>query len=105
MYRALFEATPAFVWLTTAGNTRRTQLAAGAGWVRLNLATTAAGLALHPVSQSLQEYPEMAPLLHEVHDLLDAGPGERVQMLGRLGYGPTTPPSPRWPLESRIDAA
>ncbi len=102
MYRTLFEHTPAFVWLSTRGNARGDQLAAGAAWVRLNLATTAAGLALHPVSQALQEYPEMAPLLGELHDRLGAAPGERVQMLGRLGYGPEIPPSPRWPLESRV---
>lgn len=105
MYRAILKATPAFVWLTTGANSRREQLAAGVSWVRLNLATTAMGLALHPVSQSLQEYPEMATLLKAVHIKVGAGPGERVQMLGRLGYGPETGPSPRWPLENRIDAA
>lgn len=105
MYRAILKATPAFVWLTTGANSRREQLAAGVSWVRLNLATTAMGLALHPVSQSLQEYPEMATLLKAVHMKVGAGPGERVQMLGRLGYGPETGPSPRWPLENRIDAA
>lgn len=105
MYRAMFEATPAFVWLSTPANSRRDQLAAGASWVRLNLATTRDGLALHPVSQCLQEYPEMAPLLNEVHATLHASPGERVQMLGRLGYGPTIGPSPRWPLQTRITTA
>ena len=79
--------------------------AAGASWVRLNLAATAAGFALHPVSQSLQEYPEMAAPLADVHGRLGAAGEERVQMLGRLGYGPDTPPSPRWPLESRIAPA
>jgi hypothetical protein len=29
-------------------------------------------------------------------------PGETVQMLGRIGYGPRTPRTPRWPLESRM---
>ena len=105
MFQPIFEGTPAFVWLKTRGNSRRDQLAAGASWVRLNLATTSMGLALHPVSQSLQEYPEMAPLLEEVHAKLGAAPGERVQMFGRLGYGPETAPSPRWPLETRIAAA
>ncbi|MCR9072837.1 MAG: twin-arginine translocation pathway signal protein [Alphaproteobacteria bacterium] len=101
MYRALFEATPAFVWLATDGNSRRAQLRAGAAWVRLNLATTAAGLALHPVSQTLQEYPEMTTLNRQIHQEL-AEPGETVQMLGRLGHGPETAPSPRWPLDSRV---
>ena len=101
MYRALFDATPAYIWLKTPGNTRAEQLAAGAAWVRLNLATTAAGLSIHPVSQFLQEYPEMAELYREIHAELADGP-ETVQMFGRLGYGPAVPPSPRWPIESRV---
>ena len=78
------------------------QLAAGASWLRLNLSTTAMGLALHPVSQSLQEYPEMASLLVEIHERLDVGADRRIQMFGRLGHGPRTSPSPRWPLDTRL---
>ncbi len=54
-YRAMLAATPAHVWLTTPGNSREEQLEAGRAWLRLNLAATAAGLGLHPVSQALQE--------------------------------------------------
>ncbi|MCU0944230.1 MAG: hypothetical protein MUF65_02540 [Rubritepida sp.] len=100
-YRAMLEATNAYVWLRTPGNTRAAQLAAGRDWLRLNLAATRAGLALHPVSQALQEYPEMAGPFAEAGRLL-GGEGT-VQMLGRLGH-PTAaaPPTPRWPAESRI---
>ena len=51
--------------------------------------------------QSLQEYPEMAKLRERAHGLLGK-PGETVQMLGRLGYGPDVPPAPRWPLEAKL---
>lgn len=101
MYRTLFEATPAYVWLKTPDNSRAAQLSAGAAWVRVNLAATAAGIAIHPVSQFLQEYPEMAPLRRAAQDEL-AEPDETVQMLGRLGYGPAVAPSPRWKLETRL---
>ena len=47
MYQTMFAATPAFVWLCTAGNSREQQIAAGRAWIRLNLMTTRAGLALH----------------------------------------------------------
>ena len=100
-YHAMLEATPAYAVVATAGNSRADQIAAGRQWLRLNLATTALGLALHPVSQALQEYPEMAEVYARAHELL-AGPGETVQMLGRLGYGPEVPRSPRWPLEARM---
>jgi hypothetical protein len=100
-YRAIFEGTNAFVWQVTQGNSRAEQLAAGRDWLRLNLAATALGLALQPVSQALQEFPAMAGPYREIHALLAAG--GTVQMLGRLGHPlRAAPPTPRWPAESRI---
>jgi hypothetical protein len=89
------------VWLTTAGNTRADQLAVGADWLRVNLAATGLGLGFQPLSQGLQEYPEMADIHAGLHATL-APDGGTVQMLSRIGYGITVDPSPRWPLESRI---
>ncbi|MEP3918661.1 twin-arginine translocation pathway signal protein [Ascidiaceihabitans sp.] len=104
MYKTILEATPAYAVLTSKTNTRADQLDAGARWLRLNLATTQAGLALHPVSQCLQEYPEMHDHYAAAHEIF-AGPGETVQMLGRLGYGPTIPRTPRWALEHKLKHA
>lgn len=101
MYSEMLKATPAYISLTTSENSRVDQIDAGRRWLRLNLETTRLGLALHPVSQALQEFEEMAPHYTQAHRLL-AKPGETVQMLGRLGFGPITPRSPRWPLETRI---
>jgi hypothetical protein len=89
------------VWLVTAGNTRADQLAVGADWLRVNLAATAAGLGFQPLSQGLQEYPEMAAIYADLHARL-APQGGTVQMLSRIGLGVTVSPSPRWPLESKI---
>jgi hypothetical protein len=100
-YRAIFEGTNAFVWQVSRGNTRAEQLMAGRDWLRLNLAATAQGLAVQPVSQALQEFPAMAGPYREIHALL--GQGGTVQMLGRLGHPlRAAPPTPRWPAESRI---
>ncbi|WP_299471156.1 twin-arginine translocation pathway signal protein [uncultured Roseibium sp.] len=101
IYQEMLAATPAYMVLTTPQNSRQDQIEAGRRWLRLNLETTRLGLSLHPVSQALQEFKEMEPYYQQAHQLL-AKPGETVQMLGRLGYGPTVPPSPRWPLETRI---
>lgn len=101
MYDNMFAATPAFVWLSTAGNSRESQIAAGRAWLRLNLMTTQAGLALHPVSQCLQEYPQMRNHYRYAHQLL-ADTGETVQMLGRLGYAASVPATPRWSLDEKI---
>lgn len=91
----------AHIWLTSAANGRQDQIAAGRDWVRVNLAATAAGLGLQPLSQALQEFPEMAQCYQEAHQLL-APEGGTVQMLARLGYAASVAPSPRWPLEAKI---
>jgi len=93
-----------YIWLKTAGNGRIDQLNAGRDWLRINLATTALGIGLHPISQALQEYDEMNGHYEKIHKILDAE-GETVQMLGRLGYGKAVPPSPRWPLDAKITKA
>lgn len=89
------------IWMVSATNTRREQIAAGADWVRVNLAATGIGLSTQPLSQALQEYPEMATLYSDIHRLL-APSGGTVQMFARIGYGPEVAPSPRWPLEAKI---
>ena len=90
-----------FVWITTPENKRTDQLNAGYAWVRLNLEAQRQGLGVHPLSQVLQEFPEMSALNNEIHDLLATG-GQTIQMLARIGYGKFPPPAPRWPLSSRL---
>ncbi|MDX8353827.1 Acg family FMN-binding oxidoreductase [Cognatiyoonia sp. IB215182] len=89
------------LWQATPGNTRLDQINAGRDWVRLNLAATALGVGMQPLSQALQEYPEMASHYAQIHQML-AQEGETVQMLCRLGYGVAIGPSPRWPLEAKL---
>ncbi|MEM9756694.1 MAG: twin-arginine translocation pathway signal protein, partial [Pseudomonadota bacterium] len=67
----------------------------------VNLAATAEGVGFQPLSQALQEYPEMDALYAQVHAML-APEGGTVQMLARIGYGPDVPVSPRWPLEAKL---
>jgi hypothetical protein len=89
------------VWLTTSGNSRAEQISTGRDWARINLTATASGIGIQPLSQALQEYPEVAAHYREAHKLL-ASDGETVQMLGRLGYAAPVEASPRWPLEAKI---
>lgn len=95
------ETAMAHIWQVTQTNTRLDQIATGRDWVRINLAATAHGLGIQPLSQALQEYPEMQAHYKQVHDLL-APKGGTVQMLARLGYGERVAQSPRWPLEAKI---
>ena len=101
-YRQIFAQTPAFVWLTGLGNSRVHQLAAGRSYLRLNLLTTSLGLSLHPISQALQEYPEMAAHFAEARRLCGVKGDETLQMLARLGYASPVSPTPRWPLEAKL---
>lgn len=94
----------ALYWITTPANSRLDQLEAGRQYVRANLQATKLGLSMHPMSQTLQEYAEVAEPYQAVHAMLGANGEERVQMLARLGYGPTIGPSPRWPLDKHIKA-
>lgn len=94
----------AHLWQVTQGNTRTDQIRAGHDWVRINLAATELGLGLQPLSQALQEFPEMAELHGQIHGRL-APDGGTVQMWARVGYGPDVPPSPRWPLEDKLVGA
>lgn len=97
-----YGSVPAAVWIATPTNDRMAQLEAGRLYARANLRATALGLAMHPMSQTLQEYPEMAAHFAAVHKTLGVSGGARLQMLARLGHAPPVDPAPRWPLQSHI---
>ncbi len=102
MFRETTGSAMAHLWIKTKGNAREDQLAAGRAWLRINLKATELGLGIHPMSQSLEEFKEMRPHFDTARDLLAVAPGERIQMLGRLGYGPKVGACPRWPLKTRL---
>lgn len=102
IYRDIIFGSTAFVWIVTPTNTRRDQIAAGMDYVRANLKATSIGLGIHPLSQALQEYPEMDELRAEMDMSVGVSGAETLQMFCRVGYGPTALPTPRWPLSNRI---
>jgi Nitroreductase family len=104
-YRPIIATAMGYGWIVTGTNTRRDQLEAGRVYVRMNLQAARAGLSMHPISQALQEFPEMAKVREEVSRRLSLADGETLQMLARLGYAAPAMPSARWPLESRIRTA
>lgn len=97
-WRRKAESAPAFIWLTTLDDSPIARLNAGFAYARLNLAATAHGLALHPWSQVLQEYEEMANLYARTRQELGVGTCT-VQMLARIGYGEPVDPSARRGVE------
>ncbi len=87
----------AFAWIT-GGEGRRGQIDAGRAYARLALKAAELKLAIHPWSQSLQEYPEMRGLYEEVHGLI--GGGQRIQMLVRVGHADPVVAAPRRGVEA-----
>ncbi|MBL8568567.1 MAG: twin-arginine translocation pathway signal protein [Phreatobacter sp.] len=105
MYRAMLAATPAYCMVVAPDESRAGQFAAGRAYLRANLAAAAAGLSLHPVSQALQEFPEMAGVKARLEAALGIAAPNRLHMLARLGYGPAVPQTPRWAASTRIRTA
>jgi hypothetical protein len=99
---APFETGSGYLWLAGDGNARATQLASGRAYVRLHLQATAAGVDMHPLSQALQEFPEVRGPFEALHRELRVDPARGpVQMLARVGYAlAPAGPSPRRDLAS-----
>ena len=100
MYRPKAASARAFAWLVNYHASRASELEAGRAYARLALKAAELGLAIHPWSQTLQEFPEMRTLYDEVHALI--GEGKRVQMLVRAGYADPVIPAPRRGLEAHM---
>ncbi|MDB5472398.1 MAG: hypothetical protein JWR84_3958 [Caulobacter sp.] len=103
--RPLCEATGAFVWLVSPGNDRTQQMAAGRAYARMALEAAARDIAIQPMSQALQEYPQMAALFARMDALVGVRAGERLQMLVRAGYARDLPPAPRKGLDDLFRSA
>ena len=96
-------STPAFLWMVTEGNDRRTQVGAGRAYARVQLAATANGLAMQPMQQALQEYPEQAVPYAGIRSLIDAPqPTHTVQMWARVGFAPPVDPAPRRGVDAQL---
>jgi hypothetical protein len=101
-YRPIMASAMGYLWVATPGNSRLDQLDAGRAYVRANLAANRAGLSMHPISQALQEFAEMAVPFREVRTALAIDAAETLHMLARLGYAGAVPPAPRWPLANKV---
>ena len=97
------DSTPGFLWMVTEGNERVTQVEAGRAYARVQLAATAHGLAVQPLQQALQEYPEQARPYADIRRLLEAPqPAMTVQMWARVGFAPPVGPAPRRGLAAQL---
>jgi hypothetical protein len=105
LYDAMLKATASHAWLTSRDGGRHAQFEAGRAYMRFTLEATRLGLSVHPISQALQEFPEMKPHFGRMRSTLEVRPDETLQMLVRIGYGPSVEPAPRWPLSAKLGVA
>ena len=95
-----------WVWLVSPGNSRTQQVAAGQAFVRLHLAATQRGIALQPMSQALENYPQMAEQHQALYQLLALDPQQHtVQMLARIGYAAPASASVRRRVDDFVKGA
>ncbi|HVY89642.1 MAG TPA: hypothetical protein VG942_12285 [Hyphomonadaceae bacterium] len=92
----------AYAWLLSGKPGRAGQLEAGRAYARLALKASELNLAIHPWSQSLQEYAEMKPLYDEVHALI--GEKRRIEMLVRVGHADPVEAAPRRGVDDLVKA-
>ncbi len=91
------EHTPAYAMIITVGNSRAEQVQSGMLYSKLVLTGHTLGLAMQPLSQVLEEYPEMETSYSEFKKAY-APDGSTVQMLFRVGA-----PTKSVPLSMRRD--
>ena len=104
-FGAKMASTPGFLWLVSRGNDRTTQVNAGRAYARVQLAGTAQGVAMHPLQQALQEYPEQARPYAAIRHLLEApAPAQTIQMWARVGFAPPVQPAPRRGVAAHVVA-
>ena len=103
---AAFETGSGYLWMAGTGNTRQTQVDAGRAYVRMHLQATAAGAQMHPLSQALQEFPEVREPYAAVHRALRLDSQRNtLQMLARTGFAlEPAQPSPRRGLQAILRA-
>lgn len=91
------EHTPAYALILSKDNSRTSQVKAGMLYSRLILKAHEEGLVMQPLSQVLEEYPEMREAYDRIHKEYAPG-GETIQFLVRLGK-----PTKDTPLSMRRD--
>jgi nitroreductase len=95
-------ATPALFMITTTGNDVPDWISAGRGYLRAQLEACRLGLSCHPLSQSLQEYAQMAPLRAQLEELTGVTAPAKLQLLVRVGHSRPPALSPRRDLSDLV---
>jgi len=88
------KSAPTYAMIISSDNSRTTQVETGMLYARFQLKASTMGISMQPLSQVLQEFPEMAELYNTVHDEFSEN-GQNIQMLVRMGRADDVLHSPR----------
>jgi hypothetical protein len=86
-YRKKIYTAKGIVLFKTQTNTMADWIKTGIDYVRFQLAADELGFVIHPVSQVLQEYPEMDNLRTRFNELVGVSEPAKIQMGVRIGRG------------------
>ncbi|NQV42374.1 MAG: hypothetical protein HQ506_08485 [Candidatus Marinimicrobia bacterium] len=86
-YHKKIDTAKGIVLFKTQTNTMADWVKTGIDYVRFQLAADQLGFVIHPMSQVLQEYPEMTALRSQFNDLLGVQEPSKIQMGVRIGRG------------------
>lgn len=99
-YRKKIESTKGIVYWKTKQNQPKDWVLVGMDYARFHLGATTLGYKMHPLSQVLQEYPEMDELRKDFQKRIGESGKEKIQMIARIGRGDYTYFTPRRELKS-----
>jgi len=101
-YKRKIDSARALLFWKTRENKPADWVNAGRDYARFHLALTLAGLKMQPLSQVLQEYPEMTELRERFESLVGVRSPEKVQMIVRIGRSDYEFVSPRRSIKTMI---
>ena len=84
-FREVLKSSRGYILMRTRTNAPADWVNAGRDYASLQLALTMQGLVMSPLSQVLQEYPEMDALRRSFEGECRVKPGEKIQMVVRVG--------------------
>lgn len=94
-FRNQVKSARAFVYILTQKNEMKDWVESGEKYAHLNIAVNSLSYSMHPMSQILQEYPEMEKIKLEFEKLLEVPTKAKIQMFARLGKSDYFFQSPR----------
>ncbi|HMV41923.1 MAG TPA: hypothetical protein PK079_21505 [Leptospiraceae bacterium] len=94
-FKEQVKSSKAFIYILTSKNEMKDWVESGEKYAHLNIAVNSLSYSMHPMSQFLQEYPEMEKVKLEFEKLMEIPPKAKIQMFARIGKSDYFFQSPR----------